>query len=54
MSSASGQTYGTRARTHHNVLVKKLFEIAEAKRTNVTVSADVTTTEELLDLADSA
>ncbi|GES66200.1 orotidine 5'-phosphate decarboxylase [Aspergillus terreus] len=52
MSSKSQLTYGTRARTHPNPLVKRLFEVAEAKKTNVTVSADVSTTKELLDLAD--
>jgi orotidine-5'-phosphate decarboxylase len=52
MSSKSHLTYSTRANQHPNVLAKKLFEIAEAKKTNVTVSADVTTTRELLDLAD--
>jgi len=52
MSSSSRLTYGARAQKHPNKLVKRLFEIAEAKKTNVTVSADVTTTKELLDLAD--
>lgn len=52
MSSASQQPYSVRAQKHPNVLVRRLFEIAEAKKTNVTVSADVTTTRELLDLAD--
>lgn len=52
MSSASGQTYSARASKHSNALVKRLFEIAELKKTNVTVSADVTSTKELLDLAD--
>lgn len=52
MSSKSQLRYSVRAQNHPNVLVKKLFEIAEAKKTNVTVSADVTTTKELLDLAD--
>lgn len=52
MSSASRQSYGVRAQKHSNALVRRLFEIAEAKKTNVTVSADVTTTKELLDLAD--
>ncbi|KAL1988413.1 hypothetical protein VTN96DRAFT_9468 [Rasamsonia emersonii] len=52
MSSASRQPYGVRAQKHPNALVRRLFEIAEAKKTNVTVSADVTTTKELLDLAD--
>jgi hypothetical protein len=52
MSSSSKQTYSVRAKNHPNHLVRKLFEVAEAKKTNVTVSADVTTTKELLDLAD--
>lgn len=53
MSSKSQLTYGDRARNHPNPLARKLFEVAEAKKSNVTVSADVTTTEELLNLADS-
>lgn len=53
MSSKSHLSYTDRARQHPNALAKKLFAIAEAKKTNVTVSADVTTTKELLDLADS-
>ncbi|KAJ5815188.1 Orotidine 5'-phosphate decarboxylase [Penicillium riverlandense] len=52
MSSKSHLTYGARARTHPNPLARRLFEVAEAKQSNVTVSADVTTTKELLDLAD--
>ncbi|KAB8258073.1 humps family-domain-containing protein [Aspergillus pseudonomiae] len=52
MSSKSQLTYSARASAHPNALVKKLFEVAEAKKSNVTVSADVTTTKELLDLAD--
>ncbi|KAF7158616.1 hypothetical protein CNMCM5623_003676 [Aspergillus felis] len=52
MSSKSQLTYAARASKHPNPLAKRLFEIAEAKKTNVTVSADVTTTRELLDLAD--
>lgn len=52
MSSSSKQPYSVRAKNHPNPLVRKLFAIAEAKKTNVTVSADVTTTKQLLDLAD--
>ena len=52
MSSNSQLSYGTRAGSHPNALVRRLFGIAETKRTNVTVSADVTTTKELLELAD--
>ncbi|PLN80256.1 Orotidine 5'-phosphate decarboxylase [Aspergillus taichungensis] len=52
MSSKSQLTYTARASKHPNALARRLFEIAEAKKTNVTVSADVTTTKELLDLAD--
>lgn len=52
MSSKSQVTYGVRASNHPNPLARKLFQVAEAKKSNVTVSADVTTTQELLDLAD--
>ncbi|KAJ5084200.1 orotidine 5-phosphate decarboxylase pyrG-Penicillium chrysogenum [Penicillium alfredii] len=52
MSSKSQLTYGARASTHPNPLARKLFQVAEAKKSNVTVSADVTSTKELLDLAD--
>lgn len=52
MSSKSQVTYGVRASNHPNPLARKLFQVAEAKKSNLTVSADVTTTKELLDLAD--
>ena len=52
MSSRSQLTYRARATNRPNPLARKLFEVAEAKKSNVTVSADVTTTKELLDLAD--
>ena len=52
MSSKSQLTYGARAKSHPNPLARKLFQVAEEKKSNVTVSADVTTTKELLDLAD--
>ncbi|KAL4938564.1 hypothetical protein BDV06DRAFT_200714 [Aspergillus oleicola] len=52
MSSKSHLPYATRAAKHPNPLTAKLFSIAEEKKTNVTVSADVTTSAELLDLAD--
>lgn len=52
MSSNSQLTYAARASNHPNPLARKLFQVAEAKKSNVTVSADVTTTKELLDLAD--
>ncbi|KAI9374003.1 Orotidine 5'-phosphate decarboxylase domain-containing protein [Aspergillus egyptiacus] len=52
MSSKSHLSYAARATNHPNPLTRKLFTIAEEKQTNVTVSADVTTSAELLDLAD--
>nr|P09463.1 RecName: Full=Orotidine 5'-phosphate decarboxylase; AltName: Full=OMP decarboxylase; Short=OMPDCase; Short=OMPdecase; AltName: Full=Uridine 5'-monophosphate synthase; Short=UMP synthase [Penicillium chrysogenum]CAA30835.1 pyrG polypeptide [Penicillium chrysogenum] len=52
MSSKSQLTYTARAQSHPNPLARKLFQVAEEKKSNVTVSADVTTTKELLDLAD--
>lgn len=52
MASRSQVSYGDRAKTHPNPLVRRLFEIAEQKQSNVVVSADVTTTSALLDLAE--
>ncbi|OAX78972.1 orotidine 5'-phosphate decarboxylase [Emergomyces africanus] len=52
MSSKSHLPYSVRASRHRNPLAKQLFQIAEEKKSNVVVSADVTTTKELLDLAD--
>ena len=52
MSSKSSLTYGKRAESHPNAVLRKLFELAEAKESNVVVSADLTTTKELLHLAD--
>ncbi|PGH08916.1 orotidine 5'-phosphate decarboxylase [Blastomyces parvus] len=52
MSSKSHIPYSVRASRHSNPLAKQLFQIAEEKKSNVVVSADVTTTKELLDLAD--
>ncbi|KAL9109022.1 MAG: hypothetical protein Q9227_006262 [Pyrenula ochraceoflavens] len=53
MTSRSILTYEARAKRHPNALAKKLFEIASSKQTNVVLSADVTTTRDLLSLADS-
>ncbi len=52
MTSKSTLSYAERARQHDNPIARKLFEIAEAKKSNVVVSADLTTTKELLELAD--
>jgi len=53
MSSKSSWTYGKRAEASTNPLLRKLFAIAESKKSNVTVSADLTSTDALLALADS-
>jgi orotidine-5'-phosphate decarboxylase len=52
MSSLSQLTYEARASKHRNPLARRLFTIASEKKTNVVVSADVTTSKELLDLAE--
>ncbi|KAK2743062.1 orotidine 5'-phosphate decarboxylase [Myotisia sp. PD_48] len=52
MASKSNRTYDDRAVAHSNHLARRLFQIAIEKQSNVVVSADVTTTQELLDLAD--
>ncbi|KAH0829383.1 orotidine 5'-phosphate decarboxylase [Fonsecaea monophora] len=53
MASQSHLPYSQRAQRHPHPLVRRLFEIAERKKTNVVLSADLTTTEELLAIADS-
>jgi orotidine-5'-phosphate decarboxylase len=52
MTTKSSASYGERAKNHPNALAKRLFEIAESKQTNITVSADLTTTKELLSIAE--
>jgi len=52
MATKSTSSYNERAKHHPNALARRLFEIAEAKQTNITVSADLTTTKELLSLAE--
>jgi hypothetical protein len=52
MSSLSQLTYEARASKHRNPLARRLFTIASEKKSNVVVSADVTTSKELLDLAE--
>ncbi|KAL9030799.1 MAG: hypothetical protein Q9196_001122 [Gyalolechia fulgens] len=53
MASKSTLAYGARAARHPNPVAKRLFNIAEAKKSNIVVSADLTRTEELLHLADT-
>ena len=53
MSSLSSLSYGERASKHQHPVAKRFFETAEAKKSNLIVSADFTTTEELLKCADS-
>jgi hypothetical protein len=52
MTTKSSASYGDRAKSHPNALARRLFEIAETKQTNITVSADLTTTRELLSIAE--
>ena len=53
MASKSTLSYARRAANHPIPLVKKLFEIADRKKSNVVLSADLRTTDELLQIADS-
>ena len=53
MTSKSSLSYTARAEHHDNPIAVKLFQIAEAKKSNVVISADLTTTDELLEIADS-
>jgi hypothetical protein len=52
MATKSSFSYTERAARTSHPLVKKLFEIAEAKKSNVTISADIRNTKDLLALAD--
>lgn len=51
MASKSQLSFAQRA-SNAQGLTKKLFEIAESKKTNIVLSADLTTTDELLKIAD--
>jgi len=53
MASSSTLSYAERAKSHPNRLTKRLFGIAESKKTNITLSADLTTTKELLEIANA-
>lgn len=53
MASKSTLSFGQRATNHPNALVKRLFNIAEKKKTNIVLSADLTTTKDLLEIANS-
>lgn len=50
---SSSLSYGKRAELIENKVGKKLLELMERKKTNLAVAADVTTTEELINLADT-
>ncbi|KAL9125487.1 MAG: hypothetical protein Q9217_005316 [Psora testacea] len=52
MASKSHLTYSARASQHKQPVVKKPFELAETKKSNVIISADLTNTSDLLNLAD--
>jgi orotidine-5'-phosphate decarboxylase len=53
MASKNTLSFSQRASNHPNALVKRLFKIAEQKETNIVLSADLTTTKDLLEIADS-
>lgn len=52
MTSLSEVSYGERASRHSNPVARRLLQIAEVKRSNLVVSADLTTSAELLKCAD--
>jgi orotidine-5'-phosphate decarboxylase len=52
MATRSDLSYTQRSLQHPNPLARRLFRIAEKKETNIVLSADLTTTEELLKIAD--
>jgi orotidine-5'-phosphate decarboxylase len=52
MASRSTGTYSERAAGARHPVTKRLFSIAEEKKTNLVVSADLTDTKSLLKCAD--
>jgi hypothetical protein len=52
MSSNSTLPYANRAESHPHPVVKQLFDIAEAEKSNVIISADMRISDELWALAD--
>jgi orotidine-5'-phosphate decarboxylase len=52
MPSKASLSYGERARLHRHPVARRLFEIAEQKKTNLVVAADMGSTDSLLYLAD--
>ncbi|KAF2807007.1 orotidine 5'-phosphate decarboxylase [Mytilinidion resinicola] len=51
MASSSSLSYSNRAAKHQHPVTKRFFETADAEKSNLIVSADLTTTAELLDCA---
>lgn len=52
MASKSTLPFAERARLHACPVAKTLLQLAERKKTSLVLSADVTTTEQLLELTD--
>ena len=50
MASRSTRSFAERSKQHSHPLARGLFDIAERKKTNIVLSADLTTTAELLDI----
>ncbi|KAK3677292.1 orotidine 5'-phosphate decarboxylase [Recurvomyces mirabilis] len=53
MTSLSTKSYSTRGEQHAHPLARRLFDIAEAKQSNLVLSADFTDSKSLLQAADS-
>jgi orotidine-5'-phosphate decarboxylase len=50
--STTKQSYGERAAQHPNACAKRLLELMENKKSNLSLALDVTTKKELLEIAD--
>lgn len=53
MASRSKTPFSKRATDHPHPVAKRLFEIAETKKSNLVVSADLTDSKSLLECANS-